>query len=61
MAADNPITTYPTGQFASVGGYTACFPGSSGQWMAKFWGTANVSGNFYPYPTLSPAPTFPCT
>ncbi|WP_433616914.1 hypothetical protein ACQP2P_16235 [Dactylosporangium sp. CA-139114] len=61
MAADSPITSNQVSQFPSVGGHTACFPGSSGQWMAKFWGTAAVSGNFLPYPSLSPAPTFPCT
>lgn len=61
MAADSPKTSNQTSQFPSVGGVTACFPGSSGQWMAKFWGTATASGNFLPYPTLSPAPTFPCT
>lgn len=58
--ADNPITNYAVGNTGSVGGVTACFAGSSGTWLEKFWGTAAAGGNFVPYPALSPAHVFPC-
>ncbi len=61
MPAADPITTYPVGNTGSAGGVTGCFPGGSGTWMAKFWGNASQTGNFIPYPALSPAHTFPCT
>ncbi|GAA2374546.1 hypothetical protein GCM10010170_077680 [Dactylosporangium salmoneum] len=59
-AADNPVSVTTIGSTGSVGSVTACFAGNTGTWQAKFWGNANLTGPFLPYPGLSPAHNFPC-
>lgn len=58
--AGNPITTNPVGETGAAGGVAGCFAGPSATWQARFWGNANLTGNFLPYPAFSPSHTYPC-
>lgn len=58
--ADTPKVTNTVGFTGAAGGVTACFAGASGQWQARFWGTATPGTNFVPYPTNSQVRTYPC-